>query len=134
MAGESWTPELQTAWEDALRIMTDVMLKSYRTAEDSNMAVKKRAAASGLAKREFSSIVEDLTVLQDVLEHAPVNIMIADADENIVFMNKRSTDVLTALEAELAKHMPGFRADRIVGGSIHRFHKDPRPSNRYCAI
>ncbi len=71
------------------------------------------------------SVVEDLDVLKDILEHAPINIMMADADENIVFVNRRAREILTEVEDELAKYLPGFKVAEVMGGSIHRYHKDP---------
>jgi methyl-accepting chemotaxis protein len=71
------------------------------------------------------TVIENLDVLKDILEHAPINIMMADADENIVFVNRRAREVLTAVEGELAKYLPGFRVSEVMGGSIHRYHRDP---------
>ena len=71
------------------------------------------------------TMIDDLSLLKDVLEHAPINIMMADADENVVFVNRRAREVLTDLEDELAKYLPGFKVAEVMGGSIHRYHKDP---------
>ncbi len=71
------------------------------------------------------SIVDDLNALNEIMENAPYNIMLADADENIVFVNKRARDTLQAVEDELAKYLPGFKVAEVIGGSIHRYHKDP---------
>ena len=75
----------------------------------------------------MTAIFDDLDVMSDILEHAPINIMIANVDENVVFVNKKAREVLGGLEAEIAKYIPGFRASEVVGGSIHRYHKDPEP-------
>ena len=72
-----------------------------------------------------TAIVESLDVLKDILEMAPINIMIADDNENIIFVNKRARDILQNVEGELAKYLPGFNANQVLGGSIHRYHKDP---------
>ncbi|MFC1751197.1 PAS domain-containing protein, partial [Pseudomonadota bacterium] len=71
------------------------------------------------------SVIDDLDILQDILENAPLNIMMADADENITFINRRAREVLTSVEDELAKYLPGFKVSEITGGSIHRYHKNP---------
>lgn len=75
-------------------------------------------------------MIDDMNLLKDVLEHAPINIMMADADENIVFVNRRAREVLTDLEDELAKYLPGFKVSEVMGGSIHRYHKDPSTIKR----
>lgn len=70
-------------------------------------------------------MIDDLNLLKEVLENSPINIMMADANENIVFLNRRAREVLTELEDELVKYLPGFRVSDVMGGSIHRYHKDP---------
>lgn len=79
------------------------------------------------------TVVDNLDVLKDILEHAPINIMMADADENVIFVNKRARDVLTSVESELAKYLPGFKVSEVVGGSIHRYHRDPEAIKRILA-
>ena len=125
MAGKLWTPEVQTAWSDALQIVAGAMLTVYRTQEDANMAVSRKTAVKQVAFQESYMVVDDLEVAKNILEHAPINIMMADADENVVFVNRRAREVLTKIESELAKYLPGFRVDQVVGGSIHRYHKSP---------
>lgn len=75
----------------------------------------------------MTAIFDDLDVMSDILEHAPINIMIANVEEDIVFVNKKARDVLNSVESEIAQYIPGFRASDVVGGSIHRYHKDPEP-------
>jgi methyl-accepting chemotaxis protein len=71
------------------------------------------------------TVIENMDVLKDILENSPINIMMADADENIVFVNRRAREILTEVEGELAKYLPGFKVSEVIGGSIHRYHKDP---------
>jgi methyl-accepting chemotaxis protein len=71
------------------------------------------------------TMIDDITLLKDVLENAPINIMMADANENVVFVNRLAREVLTEVEDELAKYLPGFKVADVMGGSIHRYHKDP---------
>ena len=125
LAGKLWTPQVHRAWADALQVVTDAMLKVYRTKEDVNMAVSNKRMMEQEVDLGGHSVMDDLDVTKNILEHAPINIMMADADENIVFINRRARDVLSGLESELAKYLPGFRADQVVGGSIHRYHQNP---------
>ena len=125
LAGKSWTPQVHRAWADALQVVADAMLKVYRTKEDVNMAVSKKKMMEQEVDLGGHSIMDDLEVTKSILEHAPINIMMADADENIVFVNRRAREVLAGLESELAKYLPGFKADQVVGGSIHRYHQNP---------
>ncbi len=55
-----------------------------------------------------------------LLENAPINIMYADLDFNIRYLNRKSHETLKTLE----KHMP-ITADQMVGANIDVFHKNP---------
>ncbi len=121
-AGPAWTEPVADAWRAALERIAETMIEAYEEEEDGKMAASAETALAGGAEL---GVVDRLDVLKDILEHAPINIMIADADERIVFVNRRAREVLESLEDELAKYLPGFRADEVVGGSIHRYHRDP---------
>ena len=71
------------------------------------------------------TVMDDLALLKDMLDNVPINVMIADENENIIYVNKRAVDVLTEIEAALATYLPGFKVADVLGGSIHRYHKDP---------
>ncbi|HEX5657060.1 MAG TPA: PAS domain-containing protein, partial [Polyangiales bacterium] len=55
-----------------------------------------------------------------MVDNAPVNIMCADRDFNIRYINPASLRTLRSIEA----HLP-VKADEILGKSIDIFHKNP---------
>ena len=59
-----------------------------------------------------------------VLEHVQTNIMIADLDLRLSYLNKKALDTLHDIESEI-RDVFGVGVEEIVGGSIHRFHRDP---------
>ena len=127
LAGEAWTEEVSSAWEEALSGVANAMLGAYETeVRQEERAMATRASAARKKSMPMGAgIVDDFEVLKEILEHSPVNVMIADSEENIVFVNRRARETLYGLEDELAKYLPGFRAEQVLGGSIHRYHKDP---------
>ena len=58
------------------------------------------------------TLMDDLELLKDMLDNVPINVMIADENENVVYVNKRALEVLTAIESELATYLPSI----VVGG------------------
>ncbi|MGA7799381.1 MAG: methyl-accepting chemotaxis protein, partial [Gammaproteobacteria bacterium] len=130
LAGAHWTDEVAGAWRTALNTVAESMLQAYDDKRTNGMAASREAVDIAMTGGADVPLLGDLEVLKDILEHAPVNVMIADADENIVFLNKLAREVLESLEDELARYLPGFRAEQVVGGSIHRYHKDPEPIKR----
>jgi len=57
------------------------------------------------------------------------NVFIADPKLNLVYANDRALETLRGMEAEIRKAF-AVEVDDIVGGSIHRFHKNPRQVER----
>ena len=60
------------------------------------------------------------TRLMSMLENAPTNVLLADRDLNIIYVNPASLNTLRKLE----KHLP-VKADEVRGSSIDVFHKNP---------
>ncbi|MEM7042002.1 MAG: methyl-accepting chemotaxis protein [Pseudomonadota bacterium] len=59
------------------------------------------------------------------LDCANVSIMVADANHDIVYVNKAAADVLGAAEADIRKDLPNFNAKGLIGTNIDTFHKNP---------
>ncbi|MDY7578087.1 methyl-accepting chemotaxis protein [Herbaspirillum sp. RTI4] len=59
------------------------------------------------------------------LDATSTSAMIADADGQILYMNKSVTTLLSEAENDIRKDLPDFRVDDVVGGSFDRFHKNP---------
>ncbi len=70
----------------------------------------------------------DLAFFRSVAENIPLNIMVADRDWNIVYMNPASRNTLRQIE-----HLLPVPVDEIVGQNIDLFHKDPRRVRRILA-
>lgn len=51
-------------------------------------------------------------------------ILIADADHIIRYVNNKTVEVFSAAEKTMQEVMPSFRVSEVVGGSIHRYHKN----------
>ncbi len=64
------------------------------------------------------------------LEHISANVMIADADRNIVYMNKAVTKFLREAESTIQKDLPNFRVSDLIGQNIDIFHKNPPHQKR----
>ena len=124
-AGELWTKSVEQAWTIALQTVAGAMLQGYST-EESKMATNRDVVEGQVgAMGESEELMDSLEAMKSILEYSPLNIMMADADENIVFVNKKTRETLTSIESELASYLPGFTVESVLGGSIHRYHKDP---------
>jgi len=59
--------------------------------------------------------------------------MVADNNNNIVFMNKSTTALLQNRESEIRAHLPHFKAADVVGSNIDVFHKKPEVQQQRMA-
>jgi methyl-accepting chemotaxis protein len=70
----------------------------------------------------------DLARIKQMVDNAPINLMYADLDNKIQYMNPRAEQTLKRLEA----HLP-IKVDQMVGHSIDVFHKAPEYQRRLLA-
>ena len=76
--------------------------------------------------KHASDITESVFTRQDgvqkkaIVENAPINIMLADLDGTIIYMNPASNSTLKTIEDQLP-----VKVDEIVGGSYDVFHQNP---------
>ena len=63
--------------------------------------------------------------IRNALDHCSTNVMIADTDGTIVYMNHSVMATLRAAEDDLRKAMPHFSANQLLGRSIDSFHRNP---------
>lgn len=75
-------------------------------------------------EREHKQAAENARVKQ-ALDTCSTNVMIADADGNIIYTNASVMAMLGRNEAELRKTLPQFAASRVVGSNFDSFHKNP---------
>jgi methyl-accepting chemotaxis protein len=81
-----------------------------------NGATKSRGPATRVPVEELARAAR----FESMLENAPTNVMFADRDFVIQYMNPASLETLRKLE----EHLP-VKADDIVGSSLDIFHKNP---------
>ena len=68
--------------------------------------------------------VNSMRVVQ-ALNKASTNVMIADTNNDIIFMNDTVKTMMQRNETQLRKVLPNFDASKLVGQNIDVFHKNP---------
>ncbi len=63
--------------------------------------------------------------LTSAVEGMTTNIMMADLDGNIVYLNPSLDRLLTSRERELQSVFPGFKVSEVIGKNYDMFHKNP---------
>jgi methyl-accepting chemotaxis protein len=85
---------------------------------------KDLTAELAAADRERRLAAETARVKQG-LDVVVTNVMIADADLNVVYVNNSIKEMLATAETDIRKDVPSFKADAVVGTNIDTFHKKP---------
>ncbi len=77
------------------------------------------------ALADFRGISIGAAQAQAALDSASGSFMIADANNDIVYLNRTALGMFQEAESDLRQDLPDFRANGIVGSSMDAFHKNP---------
>jgi methyl-accepting chemotaxis protein len=63
--------------------------------------------------------------IKAALDNVTANVMLADPDLNIIYLNKTVEAMFRAAEHDIRKDLPRFNASTLLGTNIDSFHKNP---------
>ncbi len=103
--------------------------------DDSNarlgVAVEWDDQTEELARIKAERVISDTNArMKQALDTVSANVMVADADRNIIYMNQAVTDTLTNAESDLRQELSNFSVSNLIGNSIDVFHKNPEHQKR----
>nr|WP_042151565.1 MULTISPECIES: methyl-accepting chemotaxis protein [unclassified Pseudoalteromonas] len=75
-------------------------------------------------RAERAEAAENLRIKQ-ALDNVSANAMIADAGNNIIFMNEAVQRMMRDAEADIRTDLPNFNSNNLVGQNVDVFHKNP---------
>ena len=75
-----------------------------------------------LQHKELSKVAEQI---KNTLDSASTNMMMADNDGVIRYMNKATQNLMRSVASELRKVLPHFDPEKIIGQNFDVFHKNP---------
>ncbi len=82
--------------------------------------------------REAEVAAQNLRVKQ-ALDHVAANVMLADENNQIIYLNDAALTTFSNIESDLAGEIHGFKASEIIGSNIDRFHKHPQHQQKLVA-
>ncbi|WP_305803898.1 methyl-accepting chemotaxis protein [Stenotrophomonas sp. YIM B06876] len=85
-----------------------------------NMVLQLRARN----ERDLALATENLRI-RTALDDVTTNIMIADADLNILYANRSLFQMLEKAEHDIRRDLPRFNTTTLIGSNIDSFHKKP---------
>ncbi|MFT3931716.1 MAG: methyl-accepting chemotaxis protein [Spongiibacteraceae bacterium] len=63
--------------------------------------------------------------IRAALDNVTTNVMIANNDREIIYMNRSVSEMMIAVESDLRKVLPNFDARKLIGTSMDGFHRNP---------
>ncbi len=82
------------------------------------------------AQQREQSQANDTLRIKMALDNVTTNVMIADNDRNIIYMNGAVQQMMVHAEADIRKALPHFDAAKLQGAKIDVFHKHPEHQAR----
>ncbi|ASJ95191.1 methyl-accepting chemotaxis protein [Shewanella marisflavi] len=118
----SYDTSIQVAGLDFTLIATPVFENGVRT----GTVVEWQDVTEKLAKeaKERQLAAENARIKQ-ALDNVSSNTMVADADLNIIYMNKAVSQMFKQAQKDIVKDLPEFDANKLLGINIDNFHKNP---------
>ncbi|WP_265467376.1 methyl-accepting chemotaxis protein [Aeromonas salmonicida] len=86
------------------------------------IAIENEVKAANTAAKLAAA--ESLRV-KKALDGATTNVMIADTDLNIIYMNESVRAMLSEAESDIKKELYSFNSATLMGANIDSFHKNP---------
>ena len=77
------------------------------------------------AEAEAKAIADSNQRIKIGLDNCQANVMLADTDLNIVYMNTTMVEMMKNAEADLKKDLPNLDTDKLIGTCVDVFHKNP---------
>ncbi len=77
------------------------------------------------AQREADQLAAENARVKVALDSCTANVMVANNDFDIIYMNDAVIGMMREGEADIRKDLTGFDTNKLLGGSIDRFHKNP---------
>ncbi|MEK8033733.1 methyl-accepting chemotaxis protein [Ideonella sp. DXS29W] len=69
--------------------------------------------------------MQEMSRIRQALDAVSANVMMADADSKIIYMNRSVLSMMKRNEAALRQGLPGFDVERLIGQSFDNFHRNP---------
>ncbi len=111
---------------------------AQRPAAGTLSGIQYRAGAAGERLSNTIATISANQTLYDenlrvrkALDGASTNVMIADTNLDIVYMNEAVLAMLGQAESDIRKDLPNFDVRQLMGKNIDTFHKDP-PISAAC--
>jgi methyl-accepting chemotaxis protein len=78
-----------------------------------------------IIEEERQKVLKENVRIKVALDNVSTNIMLADNDRKVIYMNKSIYKMFSNAESDIKKEFSHFDSKNLIGFSIDRFHKQP---------
>jgi len=96
-------------------------------------AVRAAEEAEARAREEAEAQARENLRIRTALDNVSSCVMMADTENNIIYMNDTVREMFTLAQADIQKDLAGFDAAALMGANIDSFHKNPDHQKRLLA-
>ncbi|MBT9612989.1 MAG: MCP four helix bundle domain-containing protein [Burkholderiales bacterium] len=96
-------------------------------------SLKSMQIKLGFDVAEANRVANESLRIKNALDNVATNVMIADNNRTIIYMNKSIVPMLTTAQDDIRKDLPNFNVANLMGGSIDGFHKNPEHQKQLLA-
>ena len=101
---------------------------SVERADESGMllyAMKSMQIRMGFEVSDAKRTADEVTRVKIGLDNVNTNVMIADKNRNVIYMNKAIVEMFRTAQEDIRHDFPNFDANNLMHSSIDQFHKNP---------
>jgi methyl-accepting chemotaxis protein len=108
---------------------------AIREGDTNSLMLTMKSMQDSLLARAMSDkrTADEAARITAALDNVSTNVMIADNDLNIIYLNTSIQEMLGKNEADIRKELPNFTAAKLMGASIDLFHKNPSHQRQLLA-
>ncbi|MGD2119134.1 MAG: methyl-accepting chemotaxis protein [Chromatiales bacterium] len=88
-------------------------------------AIKMTQIKLGFDVMDARETAAAATRIKTAIDSVSTNVMLADQNYNIIYMNPAVQNMMTEAEHDIRELIPSFDASKLIGSNIDIFHKDP---------
>ncbi len=89
------------------------------------LSVKRVQTRLGFEFADVNKRAAESARIRQALDVAATNVMVADTNYNIAYLNSSLQEMLRVAESDIRKDLPQFSAQQVLGSNIDVFHKNP---------
>lgn len=108
--------------------MNDTIEQLNRMKQEQAEQTEKVEKSAEESQRLMKAAQEEAVVygrIKQALDACSTNIMIANQDNDIVYMNESVVDMMRIAESDIKKDLPKFSVETLMNSNVDVFHKNP---------